>query len=182
MQTVTSQTSLHHQRHSVVTCVIWIANSYTTHIKEFLKNAKHRFATFTVICSNVKCSLHTHLSALQIPQQLRQNLGGFKSFKRSFSLEPNNLLAINLAIRAGIWNGNSFRPIPGPFRQIRGVISEIQGDFCRIQTAFNYQMKCRFSNWIAGPGRVLKRVALEPTQVKTWHCKWPESRKWKAKP
>ena len=28
------------------------------------------------------------------------NLGGFKSFKRSFSLEPNNLLAVNLAIRA----------------------------------------------------------------------------------
>ena len=27
-------------------------------------------------------------------------LGGFKSFKRSFSLEHNNLLAINLAIRA----------------------------------------------------------------------------------
>ena len=51
------------------------------------------------IALNGGTSAHPKLRNMQFPK-VSDILGGFKSFKRSFSLEPNNLLAINLAIRA----------------------------------------------------------------------------------
>ena len=122
---------------------------------------------------------HTHLSLLSLSLSfsfspplslppslfLQYVLGGFKSLKRSFSLEPNNLLAINLAIRAAfetailsVW----FRALSVRFRGFSVRFRGISVGFrLLLITKWNAGL---VANWIAGPGGVLKRVALEPTQ------------------
>ena len=109
---------------------------------------------------------------------MTQELGGFKSFKRSFSLEPDNLLAINLAIRAAfetailsVW-----------FRALSVRFGGLSVRFRGISVGFRLLLITKWNaglvaNWIAGPGGVLKRVALEPTQLKSDFSGWPQNDK-----